>query len=171
MTSPAERYADWRKRQEDGIVVRDEEACRGARACIKACPYKKIYFNHVRNVSQHCIGCWPRLERGVAPACVRNCPGRLAFVGFLDDTSGPIHRLVHQWQVALPLHPEFGTEPNVFYVPPLSPPRVTPGGRPDPTKCSTSEQPRRRSKHRAGAASGVTRSTGSPVSSTFAAGR
>jgi ethylbenzene hydroxylase subunit beta/complex iron-sulfur molybdoenzyme family reductase subunit beta len=109
------------KRREDGIVVRDEEACRGARACIKACPYKKIYFNHVRNVSQHCIGCWPRLERGVAPACVRNCPGRLAFVGFLDDATGPIHRLVHEWQVALPLHPEFGTEPNVFYVPPLSP--------------------------------------------------
>ena len=27
------------KRREDGIVVRDEEACRGARACIKACPY------------------------------------------------------------------------------------------------------------------------------------
>ena len=110
-----------RKRREDGIVVRDEEACRGARACVKACPYKKIYFNHVRNVSQHCIGCWPRLERGVAPACVRNCPGRLAFVGFLDDEKGPIRRLVDEWRVALPLHPEFGTEPNVFYVPPLAP--------------------------------------------------
>jgi steroid C-25 hydroxylase beta subunit len=110
-----------RKRSEDGIVVRDEERCRGARACLRACPYKKIYFNHVRGVSQHCIGCWPRLERGVAPACVRNCPGRLAFVGYLDDREGPIHRLVSEWQVALPLHPEFGTEPNVFYVPPLSP--------------------------------------------------
>jgi nitrate reductase beta subunit len=28
---------------------------------------------------------------------------------------------VREWQVALPLHPEYGTEPNVFYVPPLSP--------------------------------------------------
>jgi ethylbenzene hydroxylase subunit beta/complex iron-sulfur molybdoenzyme family reductase subunit beta len=25
--------------------------------------------------------------------------------------------------VALPLHPEYGTDPNVFYVPPLAPPR------------------------------------------------
>jgi ethylbenzene hydroxylase subunit beta/complex iron-sulfur molybdoenzyme family reductase subunit beta len=27
---------------------------------------------------------------------------------------------VNEWQVALPLHPEYGTEPNVYYVPPLS---------------------------------------------------
>ena len=91
---------------------------------MRACPYKKIYFNHVRGVSQHCNLCFPRLEKGIAPACARNCPGRLAFVGFLDDKKGPIHRLVNEWKVALPLHPEFGTEPNVFYVPPLSPYRL-----------------------------------------------
>jgi len=112
------------KRAEDGIVLRDEDACRGARECIRACPYKKIYWNHVRNVAQHCIMCLPRLEERVAPACVRNCPGRLVFVGYLDDASGPIHRLVSEWEVALPLHPELGTEPNVFYVPPLSPYRL-----------------------------------------------
>jgi ethylbenzene hydroxylase subunit beta/complex iron-sulfur molybdoenzyme family reductase subunit beta len=112
------------KRHEDGIVLRNEEACRGLRSCMQACPYKKIYFNHVRNVSQHCVMCFPRLEQGVAPACARQCPGRLAFVGYLDDRNGPIHKLVNEWEVALPLHPEFGTEPNVFYVPPLSPYRV-----------------------------------------------
>ena len=26
-----------------------------------------------------------------------------------------------EWKVALPLHPEFGTQANVFYVPPLAP--------------------------------------------------
>jgi len=112
------------KRPEDGIVLRDEERCTGSRRCMRACPYKKIYFNHARNVSQHCNLCFPRLERGVAPACARNCPGRLAFVGLLGDEEGPIHKLVHRWKVALPLHPEFGTEPNVFYVPPLSPYRL-----------------------------------------------
>jgi ethylbenzene hydroxylase subunit beta/complex iron-sulfur molybdoenzyme family reductase subunit beta len=112
------------KRVEDGIVLRDDEACRGARDCLRACPYKKIYFNHSRGVAQHCNFCFPRLEQGVAPACARNCPGRLAFVGRLDDESGAIHRLVKLWKVALPLHPEFGTEPNVFYVPPLSPFRL-----------------------------------------------
>ena len=32
------------------------------------------------------------------------------------------------WQVALRLHPEFGTQPNVYYVPPLSPPKFDDNG-------------------------------------------
>jgi ethylbenzene hydroxylase subunit beta/complex iron-sulfur molybdoenzyme family reductase subunit beta len=114
------------KREEDGVVLRNEDRCRGERRCMAACPYKRIYFNHVRNVSQHCMFCFPRLEKNVAPSCVRQCPGRMRFVGYLDDPNGPIHKLVNEWQVALPLHPEFGTGPNVFYVPPLAPPRLNP---------------------------------------------
>ena len=109
------------KREEDGLVLRDEDKCKGAQLCRRACPYKKIYFNKMRNVSQHCIGCFPRIEQGVAPACVRQCPGRAAFIGFLDDEGSAVHKLVQKWKVALPLHPEFGTHPNVYYVPPLSP--------------------------------------------------
>jgi ethylbenzene hydroxylase subunit beta/complex iron-sulfur molybdoenzyme family reductase subunit beta len=109
------------KREEDGLVLRDEGLCQGAQQCSRACPYKKIYFNQTRGVSQQCIGCFPRIEQSVAPACVRQCPGRAAFVGFLDDEASAVSRLVDRWKVALPLHPEFGTEPNVFYVPPLSP--------------------------------------------------
>jgi ethylbenzene hydroxylase subunit beta/complex iron-sulfur molybdoenzyme family reductase subunit beta len=45
-------------------------------------------------------------------------------VGYLDDRKGPIHKLVNVWRVALPLHAEYGTSPNVFYVPPLSPYRL-----------------------------------------------
>ena len=119
------------KRQEDGLVLRDEDRCRGYQFCLEACPYKKIFFNYARRVSQHCILCFPRLEQGVAPACARQCPGRLAFVGLLDDKDGPIHRLVNEWRVALPLHPEYGTGPNVFYVPPLSAARLNEDGSPD----------------------------------------
>ena len=36
--------------------------------------------------------------------------------------------LVEHWKVALPLHPEYGTDPNVFYVPPLAPPRFDENG-------------------------------------------
>jgi ethylbenzene hydroxylase subunit beta/complex iron-sulfur molybdoenzyme family reductase subunit beta len=50
------------------------------------------------------------------------------FVGILDDEKDPVHRLVHEWKVALPLHAEFGTDPNVFYVPPLSPYRLRDDG-------------------------------------------
>jgi len=112
------------KRDDDGVVLINEERCRGYRFCMEACPYKKIYFNHARKVAQKCIFCYPRVEQGIAPACARQCPGRLRFVGYKDDEAGPIWKLVEHWKVALPLHPEYGTEPNVFYVPPVAPPRI-----------------------------------------------
>ena len=111
------------KREEDGVVVENEDRCRGFRFCMEACPYKKIYFNHVKKVSQKCIFCYPRLEQGVAQACARQCPGRVRFVGYKDDQNAPIWKLVEKWKVAIPLHPEFGTEPNVFYIPPFGPAR------------------------------------------------
>ena len=110
------------KRAEDGIVLVDQDRCHGYRFCVEACPYKKVFFDTERRVANKCLFCLPRVEQGVAPACARQCPGRLRFVGYLDDEAGPIHKLVAQWKVALPLHPEYGLEPNVFYVPPLSPP-------------------------------------------------
>jgi nitrate reductase beta subunit len=64
----------------------------------------------------------------VAPACVRQCAGRAVFVGFMDDESGAVYKFVRRWGVALPLHAEWNTEPNVFYIPPLSPFRVRPDG-------------------------------------------
>ncbi|MBT4162064.1 MAG: 4Fe-4S dicluster domain-containing protein [Gammaproteobacteria bacterium] len=106
----------------DGLVLRDESVCKGAKKCMAACPYKKIYFNEERNVGQQCIGCFPRIEKGVAPACVRQCPGRAMFVGWLNEKDTPVNRLVKEWEVALPLHPEYGTKPNVYYVPPMAPP-------------------------------------------------
>jgi complex iron-sulfur molybdoenzyme family reductase subunit beta len=54
-------------------------------------------------------------------------------VGYLDDVEGQVHKLVHEWKVALPLHPEYGTQANVFYVPPLpGPPKYDAQGRPIP---------------------------------------
>ena len=113
------------KREEDGIVLRDESRCRGYQFCLEACPYKKIYFNFAREVSEHCILCYPRLEQNVAPSCVRGCPGRAVWFGLLDDETSPVHKLVKKWEVALPLHPEYETEPNVFYIPPILPARLT----------------------------------------------
>ena len=45
-----------------GLVLRDETSCQASQNCARACPYKKIYFNQVEHISQHCIGCFPRLE-------------------------------------------------------------------------------------------------------------
>jgi ethylbenzene hydroxylase subunit beta/complex iron-sulfur molybdoenzyme family reductase subunit beta len=122
------------KRPEDGIVLIDEDRCRGYRFCMEACPYKKIYFNHVTKVAQKCIFCFPRIEAQVSNACARQCPGRIRFVGYRDDPNAPIYKLVEKWKVAIPLHPDFGTEPNVFYVPPLAPPRFDENGEIDESK-------------------------------------
>jgi ethylbenzene hydroxylase subunit beta/complex iron-sulfur molybdoenzyme family reductase subunit beta len=116
------------KREQDGIVVINEDRCRGYRFCMEACPYKKIYFNHASKVAQKCIFCFPRIEQEVSNACARQCPGRVRFVGYRDDKEAPIWKLVDKWKVAIPLHPERGTEPNVFYVPPIAPPRFDENG-------------------------------------------
>jgi ethylbenzene hydroxylase subunit beta/complex iron-sulfur molybdoenzyme family reductase subunit beta len=50
------------------------------------------------------------------------------FVGYLDDEAGPINKLVSQWKVAVPLHPEYGTQPNIFYVPPIGPKPINEDG-------------------------------------------
>lgn len=113
------------KREEDGIVVIDQERCQGYRHCIQACPYKKIYFNELTGKSEKCIFCYPRLEKGEVNACAAQCPGRLRFVGLLDDPNSAVHKIVHVYNAALPLFPERGTQPNVFYVPPFNPPKRT----------------------------------------------
>ena len=46
--------------------------------------------------------------------------------GIADSTieaaqNSPVYKFVKQWNIALPLHPEFRTLPNLFYVPPLLP--------------------------------------------------
>jgi dimethylsulfide dehydrogenase subunit beta/complex iron-sulfur molybdoenzyme family reductase subunit beta len=114
------------KRTEDGIVLIDQDRCSGYRYCIKACPYKKIYFNEVKQKSEKCIFCYPRLEKGMPNACAAQCPGRIRFVGLVDDPESPVHKLVVKHRVALGLFPEKGTHPNVYYVPPFLPPK---GGR------------------------------------------
>ncbi|NOZ70215.1 MAG: respiratory nitrate reductase subunit beta [Deferribacteres bacterium] len=117
------------KREEDGIVLVDRKKCRGYRYCVRACPYKKVYFNPSVNQSEKCIFCFPRLENGRPQACAVQCVGRIRHTGYMDDEESHVYRLVRQWKVALPLRPDFGTQPNVFYIPPLSPPKFDEEGR------------------------------------------
>ncbi|MEP6715081.1 MAG: nitrate reductase subunit beta [Terriglobia bacterium] len=69
------------KRGEDGIVLLDQNRCRGWRACVPACPYKKVYYNWNTGKSEKCILCYPRLETGQAPACFHSCVGRIRYLG------------------------------------------------------------------------------------------
>ncbi len=159
------------KRVEDGIVLVDQDACRGWRMCVSGCPYKKVYFNHRTGKAEKCTLCYPRVEVGLPTVCAETCVGRLRYLGLVlydaDAVAGaasvqdehelleaqrnvlldpndpeviqaaraegipedwiaaaqasPIWKLIREYRLALPLHPEYRTMPMVWYIPPLSP--------------------------------------------------
>lgn len=159
------------KREEDGIVLVNQDACRAWRHCVSACPYKKVYYNWQTNKAEKCTLCYPLLENGKPTICSETCVGRIRYMGILlydanriseaasvedeKDLYGsqldilldphdpevieqarkdgipedwieaaqksPIYKMIKDWEIALPLHPEYRTLPMVWYIPPMSP--------------------------------------------------
>jgi len=112
------------KRQEDGIVLIDENRCRGYRECVRNCPYKKTLYNTVTRVTEKCIGCYPLVEQGKQTNCIQACIGRIrvnGWIHFPDQVvpDNPVDFLVHVRKVALPLYPQFGLNVNIYYIPPI----------------------------------------------------
>ena len=128
------------KRPEDGIVLIDEQRCRGYRKCVEQCPYKKPMYRSTTRVSEKCIACYPRIE-GTDPIsdgepmetrCMSACVGKIRLQGLVEigadgrwavHPDNPLYYMVREEQVALPLYPQFGTEPNIYYIPPRWVPR------------------------------------------------
>jgi nitrate reductase beta subunit len=71
------------KREEDGVVLIDQDKCRGWRMCVSACPYKKIYYNWSSGKAEKCIFCYPRIEAGQPTVCSETCVGRIRYLGVL----------------------------------------------------------------------------------------
>ena len=71
------------KREEDGIVLIDQDKCRGWRMCVSGCPYKKIYYNWESGKAEKCIFCYPRIESGQPTVCSETCVGRIRYLGVL----------------------------------------------------------------------------------------
>jgi nitrate reductase / nitrite oxidoreductase, beta subunit len=71
------------KRSEDGIVLVDQDRCRGWRMCVTGCPYKKVYFNHRTGKAEKCTFCFPRVEVGIPTVCSETCVGRLRYIGIV----------------------------------------------------------------------------------------
>jgi nitrate reductase beta subunit len=69
------------KRAEDGIVLIDQDKCRGWRMCVSGCPYKKIYYNWSSGKSEKCTLCYPRIEAGQPTVCSETCVGRIRYLG------------------------------------------------------------------------------------------
>jgi len=130
------------KRPEDGIVLIDQERCRGYKKCVEGCPYKKPMYRGTTRVSEKCVACYPRIEGKdlhitpdgvpIEARCMVACVGKIRLQGLVrinedgswaDDRHHPLYFLVKVEKVALPLYPQFGTEPNVYYIPPRWVPR------------------------------------------------
>src|SRR5690606_37559710 len=79
------------KREEDGIVLVDQQQCRGWRQCVSGCPYKKVYFNWHTGKAEKCTFCNPRIESGQPTVCSETCVGRLRYLGVILYDADKVH--------------------------------------------------------------------------------
>jgi nitrate reductase beta subunit len=129
------------KRPEDGIVLIDQARCRGYKKCVEQCPYKKSMFRGTTRTSEKCVACYPRVEGNdplsdgvpMETRCMAVCPGKIRMNGLVDvaadgswveNPQHPLYYMIRVEQIALPLYPQFGTEPNIYYIPPRWAPRT-----------------------------------------------
>lgn len=101
------------KREEDGIVLVNQEQCKGWRLCMTGCPYKKVYFNWKTNKAEKCTFCYPRIEEGLPTVCSETCVGRIRYIGVLlydadrveEAASEPDEKKLYERQLELFLDP------------------------------------------------------------------
>ncbi len=101
------------KREEDGIVLIDQDRCRGWRQCVSGCPYKKVYFNWQTHKSEKCTFCYPRIEAGESTICSESCVGRLRYIGIMlydadnikKNAATPDERDLYEGHLSLFLNP------------------------------------------------------------------
>ena len=61
-------------RNDEGIVLIDENACIGCRDCIEACPFNAMQFDEQDETAVKCDLCIERLTDKKQPACISVCP-------------------------------------------------------------------------------------------------
>ena len=72
-------------KNDDGIVLVNEENCIGCRYCEWACPYGAPQFNEESGVMTKCNFCIDLLAQGQQPACVSSCPLRALDFGEIEE--------------------------------------------------------------------------------------
>ncbi len=131
----------------DGIVLIDNERCIGCKFCMAACPYSSRVFNweepnqgksiankpySPENSSPQRLGtvskcdfCPDAVRRGELPSCVTSCPNGVYYYGDKNEdavTNGVetvrFSELIHD-RAAYRFMEDLGTEPSVFYLPPV----------------------------------------------------
>lgn len=73
------------KRDSDGIVVHDRDACIGCYSCVSACPYGAPQQDDEAGKMVKCDLCLGLQEIGEEPACVAACPAKVLSIGWVDE--------------------------------------------------------------------------------------
>jgi nitrate reductase beta subunit len=98
-------------------------------------------FRDTTRVTEKCIACYPRIEgkdpitegEPMETRCMAACVGKIRLQGlvevkedgsWVEDRDNPLYYLIKTEKIALPLYPQFGTEPNGYYIPPRWAPRA-----------------------------------------------
>jgi len=73
------------KRDEDGVVVVDQDRCAGCKYCVWNCPYGAPQYNEETGKMTKCDTCLDLREKGEEPACVTSCIMRAIEFGPIDE--------------------------------------------------------------------------------------
>ena len=135
-------------KRSDGLVLIDNQRCIGCKFCMAACPYssrvfhwkepeydeeieKKVYSPEtsvpaVVGTVGKCDFCPDMARKGKLPNCVTGCPNGAIFFGNQNEdiiSNGTetvrFSELVHD-RAGYHYMAELGTEPNVYYLPPVN---------------------------------------------------
>jgi Fe-S-cluster-containing dehydrogenase component len=79
-------------RNDQGIVLIDEDLCIGCRECIEACPFDAMQFEEKREVAVKCDLCIQRLQDGKKPACMSICPTGCIRIGEKKNVAAVFER-------------------------------------------------------------------------------
>jgi tetrathionate reductase subunit B len=99
----------------DGVVLVDRKWCIGCGYCIMACPYGMRFFHPVHHVAEKCNFCYHRIHRQILPACVQACPTGARRIGNIKDPKDLVAKVIRTQPVSVH-KPEYGTEPQVYFV-------------------------------------------------------
>lgn len=126
-------YFNWKKPAANQYYTWKEEDIYGSRSTVKEVtmgavpPYRnpdhqKLYGKrlvsgggHYKGVMEKCTFCVHRLEKGLLPACVANCPVQVFTFGDLSNPTSGISKVVAD-KSTFRLLEDAGTEPRVFYL-------------------------------------------------------